>query len=312
MLSTRVGYAGGAEPNPSYHQLGDHREAIEVTYDPRVISYAELLDAFWRGQPIRLPPDPNPRVHDAIYRSLVSLTGKAMPADDVAAWSRWWNGVRDTFKVYVPKETSRQYAPSFYGVTLRSTRILFVLDVSGSMDYAASNSRYAGGVETKLQQVKRELVKTLSMLEARTKFDILFFSNGTRRFAGELVEATPERIEKAKHFVMSQKAGGGTNLYGTLEHALGMGEPGQPEKDVGFEVDSIILLSDGWPSTGEFIEPEEVVRFVSHANRHARTQIHTIAIGGALLPSTRAAVPVPFMKELAQRNHGQFRNIELR
>ena len=69
MLSTRVGYAGGATQHPSYHQLGDHREAVEVTFNPQVISYEELLDVFWRGQPIRLPPDPNPRVHLAVMPS---------------------------------------------------------------------------------------------------------------------------------------------------------------------------------------------------------------------------------------------------
>ena len=61
MLATRVGYAGGRHPRPTYHDFGDHREAVEVSYDPRRISYRELLDVFWGGQPVDVPPGPNRR-----------------------------------------------------------------------------------------------------------------------------------------------------------------------------------------------------------------------------------------------------------
>lgn len=47
MVSTRVGYAGGTQDNPTYHDIGDYSETIEITYDPAVITYDELLDAFW-------------------------------------------------------------------------------------------------------------------------------------------------------------------------------------------------------------------------------------------------------------------------
>jgi methionine-S-sulfoxide reductase len=42
-----VGYAGGKKENPTYHQLGDHTEALEVDYDPARISYEKLLEIFW-------------------------------------------------------------------------------------------------------------------------------------------------------------------------------------------------------------------------------------------------------------------------
>ncbi len=46
------GYTGGKTKDPTYEQIcqGDtgHAEAIEVTFDPKVISYAELLEVFWR------------------------------------------------------------------------------------------------------------------------------------------------------------------------------------------------------------------------------------------------------------------------
>ncbi|MGB5849233.1 MAG: peptide-methionine (S)-S-oxide reductase MsrA, partial [Ignavibacteriaceae bacterium] len=46
------GYAGGTEPDPTYKQVSSgntgYREAVQVYYNPLVISYAEILDIFWR------------------------------------------------------------------------------------------------------------------------------------------------------------------------------------------------------------------------------------------------------------------------
>ncbi len=45
------GYSGGRVPNPTYHQVGTgltgHAEVIHVEFDPKVISYAKLLEVFW-------------------------------------------------------------------------------------------------------------------------------------------------------------------------------------------------------------------------------------------------------------------------
>jgi peptide-methionine (S)-S-oxide reductase len=47
VVRTRVGYAGGTTKDPTYHNLGDHTETIQIEYDPTQISYGELLDVFW-------------------------------------------------------------------------------------------------------------------------------------------------------------------------------------------------------------------------------------------------------------------------
>ena len=47
MIRTRVGYAGGTKKNPTYHNLGDHTETIQIDYDPTRISYERLLETFW-------------------------------------------------------------------------------------------------------------------------------------------------------------------------------------------------------------------------------------------------------------------------
>jgi len=47
VLRTVVGYCGGAEASPTYHDLGDHTECIRIEFDPKRISYEKLLDIFW-------------------------------------------------------------------------------------------------------------------------------------------------------------------------------------------------------------------------------------------------------------------------
>jgi peptide-methionine (S)-S-oxide reductase len=50
--STISGYIGGKVANPSYEQVSakstGHAEAVEVVYDPKVVSYEQLVEYFWR------------------------------------------------------------------------------------------------------------------------------------------------------------------------------------------------------------------------------------------------------------------------
>lgn len=53
VLSTTVGFAGGTEEDPTYERVSSgktgHAEAVEMVFDPSQVSYAELLDVFWKN-----------------------------------------------------------------------------------------------------------------------------------------------------------------------------------------------------------------------------------------------------------------------
>ena len=75
VLKTRVGYSGGDVPNATYRNHGTHAEAIEIVFDPSVISYRQILEFFFQ---IHDPSTANRQGNDVglSYRSAIFYTSE--------------------------------------------------------------------------------------------------------------------------------------------------------------------------------------------------------------------------------------------
>lgn len=83
---TRVGYSGGDVANATYRNHGSHAEAIEIIYDPAVLSYRKILEFFFQ---IHDPTTPNRQGNDlgTSYRSAIFYLDeqqKATAVDTIA------------------------------------------------------------------------------------------------------------------------------------------------------------------------------------------------------------------------------------
>jgi peptide-methionine (S)-S-oxide reductase len=81
-VSTRVGYAGGTTTAPTYRNIGDHTETVEVVYDPTVVSYDDLLSVFWNGH------SPTSEWFSQQYASLILYYSDAQKAQAEASRDR--------------------------------------------------------------------------------------------------------------------------------------------------------------------------------------------------------------------------------
>ena len=100
VLSTEVGYTGGKVPNPTYERISTgvtgHAESVRVEFDPKVLSYADLLRYFFR---LHDPTTPNRQGNDrgTQYRSVIFFSSPEQQqiADQVIREvnaSGKWNG----------------------------------------------------------------------------------------------------------------------------------------------------------------------------------------------------------------------------
>ena len=80
VISTEVGYTGGDNESPTYENHPGHAEAVQITYDPGVTSYRNLLDFFFR---VHDPTTLNRQGNDTgtAYRSAIFYGDEAEKAD---------------------------------------------------------------------------------------------------------------------------------------------------------------------------------------------------------------------------------------
>jgi len=112
---TAVGYAGGETPNPTYEEVCSgrtgHTEAVLVVYDPKKISYEQLLKTFWESH----DPTQGMRQGNDVgtqYRSAIYTTTPAQRAAAEASRQGYESALRA--KGYPVITTEIKDAPEFY------------------------------------------------------------------------------------------------------------------------------------------------------------------------------------------------------
>lgn len=307
-----------------------------------VVRSVEAIDPLIRRLDLekgRLEPD--------IVEALACHLGRDF-GDDAKAWRAYWDNLKDGY-ILMTEEQVREMrkglgprtgldadgkkksgagddpetkAVSYHDITTPSISIIFVIDVSGSMENeVVERDRFADGNYPSMMRIdicKTELARTIDRLEPNVRFNILSFATDVKPWKKDLVDASPANKTAARDWVLRLEAiggsskddlarvglvgaagldGGQTNTFGVLMAALGVPERGATAAGYAVKVDTVFFLSDGRPSTGDYVDTDDILREVLAANELRKVVLHTIAIG---------EFQKDFMKALAEQNGGIF------
>jgi predicted nucleic acid-binding Zn-ribbon protein len=177
---------------------------------------------------------------------------------DLAARDRNLNEARtvieglETEKKTLRNETDRLRASAdnrFAGVTLTGRRVMFLVDMSGSMELVDENTP----APEKWQGVRDTLAKVLRSMPDVEKFQVIVFAarpyfllGNEGRWLSYDSKASPDQVTQALARI---KPDGGTNMYSAMEAAFRYRDQG---------LDTIYLLSDGLPNQGEPLRPDQL------------------------------------------------------
>jgi predicted nucleic acid-binding Zn-ribbon protein len=135
----------------------------------------------------------------------------------------------------------------FAGIALTGRRVLFLVDMSGSMDLVDEKTQ----APDKWKGVRETLARILRSLPEVEKFQVLVFSDKTRYLLGgeeRWFDYDPKSsVPRILEALAATKPLGGTNMYTALETAFRFRSQG---------LDTIYLLSDGLPNMGEGLTAE--------------------------------------------------------
>ena len=234
------------------------------------------------------------------------LTGSRREFLDAADWRNWWRarGKKPLTQKELEKEKGgadekmrrhKTSAPQFFGREIASRRVVFVMDVSGSMEL---------GKPSRLKRVQQELERCVEHLPPNARFNIIAFNHKVLVWQKHLVRATDKNKRMACRFIDSFVAEGQTHTDEALHAAFSI-------KDV----DNIILLSDGAPyklEHGETVSVkfiQEILEWVRKENRFRKVRIDTFGFE-EVADEEDGEILVKFLRRLAEDNGGVFTNIK--
>ncbi|GIW70911.1 MAG: hypothetical protein KatS3mg102_0453 [Planctomycetota bacterium] len=248
-------------------------------------------------------------IEDALYR----LTGERLAGAE--AWAGWWRAVgpgwtppaagQNAELIEHQKITVTREPPQlFRDVELASRRVVFVIDVSGSMRVPVPGGTGEGTAgRTRFELMIRELKQVIEALPRVAHFNIIAFSDEVRPWQKRLVRAEAAQRKAALAYLDTLAPEGQTNSYGALEAAFA--DPW---------IDTIFFLSDGHPTHGKTIDFTRILEAVERWNLVRGVRIHTIAFvagdGRPLGITEDPAMAKTFMRELARIGAGRYRLVD--
>ncbi len=214
-------------------------------------------------------------------KALWRLTGQPFFTQPLS-WKGWWEKNSKDFKPITESELAKREQDeiarrskevskaTFFGIRIKSHRVIFIIDISGSMNTPTRGQYVGKSGDARIVVAKRELTKCIDALEQNSLFNVIDFSSGVEKWLAEgIADAKGANREAAKLYVDKLGANGGTNLYGAVREAFN-------DKDV----DTIFILSDGEPTDGEVTDPGAIRERVREWNEHRHILINSIAVGG--------------------------------
>ncbi len=240
------------------------------------------------------------RLQDDLVDALARLTGRRMEPDS-ATWKLWWDKARATWTP--PKETeaagvqgSDKDGVYFYGIRTRSKRIVFCIDISGSMEFPLDGRN--GKKPPRIQRAKVELIKALNALRPDCSFAIVVYNAKVSSWnQGKMKLATTKTKKTARKYVENLEPLGATNIYDALVTSLRIAGPprGKNKEPRG---DTIFFLTDGQPTHGRIVDAMQILQEITRLNRQYGVVIHTVGVS--------KEQNAGFLLNLAKRNRGQY------
>lgn len=265
------------------------------------------------------------RMRYEIMDALIALTGvdKGLSPE---AWKNWWDQNKESVSggSYKPRPEEKPAAQggggtTFYGIPVKSKNIIFVLDRSGSMAEPSEWEEDGPTIETggpkggpkielkgkrKIDVARFQLKRVLAQLPKGTRFNILYYNQGFEMMSQSMLTLNDGTRHQAFSYIDSVEPEGGTNIFDPLEKALQFAEVGADGKLKKDSVDTIYLLSDGLPNSGQIPDPGQIRQRVQELNKVKKVSINTIFVGNKAAPDFDQGSD--FMKSLASENNGQF------
>jgi len=230
-------------------------------------------------------------------------------------WQKWWEANRGSFApggrkgagekdgdgdgdgdgegdAKKPEAPPPPGVPSFYGIRVLSKRILFVIDVSGSMQESAGKDR------SKLDVAKYELKNAVLGLPEDAQFNIVHYAEDVSVWRKGMVKAKGKKRRAAVEFIEAMEPAGATNIHEALRRAFHLVGTGAHDKNYKLGADTIFFLSDGQPTRGDILDPNRILDEVKRWNLLRRVKIHTVGVG--------KGHDTAFMKALAESSGGTY------